>query len=116
MISKLVQIINNWKLRRREPELVEQFFREYDKLFIQGNFEEANQRLEQIKIKYVPTPTLICYLGVTLPASDNLPYRTEFYKKVEEEIKQRGHFTPELLKGLERYAASIFEKYPNTGS
>jgi len=60
---------------------------DFDGLFLEGNINEVNDFLKDVDIKNVETDLLLSYLTATLPAKSKLPYRNDFYIKVERCIK-----------------------------
>jgi len=80
-----------------------------EKVLLNGRFNVINNFLKIAgrNIKEASTDRLITYLTATLPAHSKLPYRGQFYKEVEAEIKRRGHWEEDLLRGLEGKAYSI---------
>ena len=72
-----------------------------DSMFKSGKFKECDDLLRSLNVDTISTDVLLGYLTSTLPAKSKLPYRPEFYKKVEETIRQRKEYEPDLLRGLE---------------
>ena len=67
----------------------------------QGRFDEVNNLLRDMDVESMSEQALVTYLCVSKWAKVKLPSRLEFYKKVEEVLKNRGRQTKELLQGLE---------------
>ena len=79
----------------------------FDDLFKKGKFDTADGLLKLIDVPNTDSNLLIGYLTVSNWAKSKLPYRSEFYTKVEEEFKKRARTDPDyrdptLLQGLKR--------------
>jgi hypothetical protein len=64
-----------------------------------GKFDTINDWLRVIP-KCTTTNHLLAYLTATLPAKSKLPYRPEFLKMVESELRKRNEWTDGVLTGL----------------
>ena len=83
-------------------DLLDKIYDDFDKLFRAGLFWMADENLYHASYvaKYFPIDILIGILTITLPASNELSYRRQFYNQVEEVLNERGELEPGLLKGL----------------
>ena len=83
-------------------KILDQIYDRIDTLAINGEFDKINRILWGVNISKLTVDGLLGYLTATLPCKTKLENRHEFFLKVEEEIKKRGEYEPELLKGLEQ--------------
>lgn len=74
---------------------------ELDCMFTGGRFSEVNSLLRSLDLSVITPAQLISYLAVTKAVRDNLPYRSDFYKSAEEELRNRGKDFKLLLSWLE---------------
>ncbi len=79
-------------------------YRQFNAWFQAGSFELANEALTQVAIQEESVLNLVGYLGATLPAKSELPYRSTFYQEVWKDFLHRATTRDRikrLLTGLE---------------
>tara|TARA_Y100000310_G_scaffold23441_1_gene22506 strand:+ start:171 stop:431 length:261 start_codon:yes stop_codon:yes gene_type:complete len=79
---------------------LDKIYETIDTLFQEGKFEEVNQKLKEMPTMGEDIDILLGYLTVSLSAADKLSYRSEFYHKVEKELRSHPEYTSSLLQGL----------------
>ena len=67
----------------------------------QKRFDEVDGLLRGLDIEKLTTTQLVSYLASSRLAKDKLPYRQQFYKKVEQTLRNQGRLEKGLLDNLE---------------
>jgi hypothetical protein len=86
----------------RSDEAIDVLFREVDGMLLAGEFERCDQFLQIVDLSRLDTELIVGVLSVTLKASDKLPSRAEFFRRVSERFRDlpTGRAAG-LLRGLE---------------
>lgn len=91
-LEKLYQFDKN-----KIDSTIDFIFDYFDDAFLNNNFQECDDILEKLDLNKIPIVLMISFLTITLAAKSKLKNRINFYKKVEEKIKEKE---PEKLKDL----------------
>jgi len=81
---------------------IDKIFNWCDDHFLDGYFEDVDNKLASIDIKSLWTDEILAYLSITIAAKEHLPSRDEFYVKCRAELEGREEDDVDgLLRGLE---------------
>lgn len=87
--------------RKTIDSKLDKIYDKIDEMFKDTNFGLCDLTLETLNLSLLSTDEMLGYLTATLPASSKLNYRKTFFESVEQELKSRKEYYPELLSGLE---------------
>jgi hypothetical protein len=85
----------------RTDAALDLIYDQIDALMTGGKFEAIGSLLQRLDLGALSVDLLLGLLTSTLPARTKIPFRGDFFRAVESEIKRRGEWENGLLTGLE---------------
>jgi hypothetical protein len=80
-------------------EEIDRIHETIDRLLTASKFEHVEIMLKAVDVPNEDADILLSYLVATLPSVSKIPYRTEFYKQVEQTMQAR-QYDENILQGL----------------
>lgn len=99
IIQQVFHLEKNSKNKDKD-KAIDFVFDAIDELLRKGKFTKVNSVIAGIEVEDMSTTLLLTFLTTTAPARSKLPFRPEFYNKVEKTILNRGKLKDNILYGL----------------
>jgi hypothetical protein len=80
--------------------LIDKVYDQFDSLFKQSRFDEADSILKNLDLISLSTVEIITYLTATLPARSKLDYRPRFLEEAIKIVRKRDEYSEGLFRGL----------------